>query len=138
MDMNWIAIMLVSVIAFAAAPLWFWAIFWKLWAKIHGWEKLSKAELKAQEKWMWKLLVLEAINTLVMVSILSFFIIKIPGYYAWAIAFFIWLGFVFPSVVSSVIWGGDKKQWHTTKIFILAGFNLFILLISAYLLSILS
>ena len=90
-DMNWLAIVIVSAIAFAMAPIWFGPIFGNLWMKIHGWENMSKEEEKKQMEGMWKLLVIEAISTFVMVTVLAFFIMKVPGYYACAIAFFIWI-----------------------------------------------
>jgi len=43
-----------------------------MWLKIHGWENKTKAELKEQEKGMGKLLAFEAINTFIMISVLSF------------------------------------------------------------------
>lgn len=84
---------------------------------------------------MWKLFLIEAISTFVMVSVLAFFIVKVPGYYACALAFFIWIGFMVPNVISGVIWGADKKEYWCTKIMLLAGFNLLILMIAAYILS---
>ncbi len=135
-DMNWLMIVVVSVITFALAPLWFGPIFGNLWMKIHGWENLSKAELKKQEEWIFKLLALEALSTLVMITVLTFFIVSIPDYSALSLALLIWIGFMVPNIISGVIWGADKKEWQAAKIMILSGFNLVALIIASYIISI--
>lgn len=138
MDMNWLVILGISIVAMIMAMIWFWPLFGKLWAKIHGWEHMSKSELKKQEEWMWKLLLLEAISTFVMIGVLSFFIQNLSGYSPFVIALLIWIWFNVPNNISWVIWGADKKKWQSTKIIILAGFNLVVLLLSAYLLTLFS
>lgn len=135
MEMNWIVIVIVSVIAFAMAPVWFGMIFWNLWMKIHGMENMSKEELDKMNEWMWKLLALEAINTLIMVAVLAFLLMNISGYSPYLVAVLLWLGFLYPNTVSSVIWGNDEKKWQPTKIMILAGFNFVVVLVSAFLLT---
>jgi len=134
--MNWIAILGVSVLAMIMAMLWFGPIFGNLWMKIHGWENLSKKQLKAQEQWMWRLLALEGINTFIMISVLAFFLVQNNSYSPVVIGWLIWIGFLYPSVVSCVIWGGDEKKWQMKKVMILAGFNLAVILISSFILSI--
>lgn len=43
--LNWIAIFVLSVAAFAGGALWFGPIFGGLWMKIHHADKISKAEM---------------------------------------------------------------------------------------------
>jgi len=136
MAINWVAILGVSIIAMAGAMLWFGPLFWKLWMKIHGWENLSKDDLKKQEEWMWKLLVLEALSTFIMMSVLAFLLISLPQYSPFIVALLVWWWFAVPNTISGVIWWADQKQWFLTKITILSGFNLTILLLSSYLLRI--
>jgi len=133
--MNWLVIIGVSVVAMIMAMVWFGTLFWKLWMKIHGWENMSKEELKKQEEGVWKLLAVEAVSTFIMICVLNFFLIQFSGMSPFIVALLVWGWFMVPNTISGVIWGADKKEWHCTKILVLAGFNLAVLLIASYLLS---
>ncbi len=135
MAMNWFVLVSVTAAMMALAMVWFWTLFWKLWMKIHGWEKLTKKQLKKQEEWIWKLLVVEAISTFIMVSILSYFLYQLPQISQYILALLIWWGFMVPNVISGVIWWADKKEYYLHKILILSGFNILALMISALLLT---
>jgi len=135
MDMNWLVILGVSLVAMVMAMIWFGPLWWKLWMKIHGWENISKEELKKQEEGIVKLLVTECVSTFVMVSVLAFFLTNFPGYSPYIIALLIWGWFMVPNHISGVIWGADKKEYFLTKILIFSGFSLSVLLISSFLLS---
>ena len=136
MEVNYFVILLVTVVLMVLAMIWFGPLFWNLWMKIHGWENMSKQELKEKDGNVWMLLAIETIGTLVMASVLAFFITQAPGYYELAIAFFIWIWFMLPGTISGVIWGADKKQYQFQKIMILSGFSLVALLIAALIFSI--
>lgn len=138
MDMNWLVIFGVTIVWMVMAMIWFWPLFWKLWMKIHGWENMSKADLKKQEEWMWKLLAVEAISTFIMISVLAFILMNTSAYSPFLIAFLVWLGLLLPNTISSVIWWADKKEWFCTKIGILAGFNLVVVMLASFLLTIFS
>lgn len=135
MEMNLLVIIGVSIVAFSLAPVWFGALFGNLWMKIHGSENKTKQELKKEQEGMGKLLALEGINTFIMVACLSFLIIN-SSISPVLLALLIWLGFLYPNIVSGVIWWADKKEFWLHKIAILWGFNLIMLLVSSVLLSI--
>jgi len=135
MNTDWLVILGVTVCAMIWAMLWFWPLFWKLWMKIHGWENLTKDQLKKKEEWIWKLLVTEVISTFIMISILAFFLSNLQDYSPFLIALLIWGWFHVPNHISWVIWGGDKKEYYVLKISILSGFSLWVLIIASYLLS---
>lgn len=46
----------------------------------------------------------------------------------------LWLGFVVPTQVSAVIFGGDKKEWMATKIMVASGGSLLCLMAAAFVL----
>ncbi len=133
--MEYIAVLLVAVVWMWAAMLWFGPLFWDLWMKIHGWENMSKKELKKQQKWMEKYMALEAINTFIMVWVLAFILGITTAYSPYLVAFLLWIGFLYPIVVSAVIWGADNKKWYCHKIAVLAGFNLVFIMLAAFLLT---
>ena len=135
MEINYFAIIIAAIVVFALGPIWFWFLFWNLWMKIHGWEKMSKDELKKQNEGMWKLMFTEAIGTLLMVGVLAFFTLQASAYYELAVAFFVWIWFLVPSVVSGVIWWADKKEFQLIKIMILCSFNFVALMIAWFIFS---
>lgn len=134
MEMNWLVILWVSVIAFGLAPIWFWMIFWNIWTRIHWWENKSKEEMKEKQSWIEKLMFIEAVNTIIMVAVLAFVLINTSSYSPYIVAFLLWIAFLFPTTVSGVIWGDDKKEYWLHKIAILSGFGLVTLMISSFLL----
>lgn len=135
MDMNWLVILGVSVVGIVLAMIWFWPLFWKMWLKIHGWENKTKQELKQQEEGMGKLLAIEGVNTIIMVTVLSFLLQNISGYSPYLIGFLLWLWFIYPIIFSCIVWWADKKEYWYTKITILAVFNLVIVMLASFLLT---
>jgi len=133
--MNWLVILGVSVVGIVLAMIWFWPLFWKMWLKIHGWENKTKQELKQQEEGMGKLLAIEGVNTIIMVTVLSFLLQNISGYSPYLIGFLLWLWFIYPIIFSCIVWWADKKEYWYTKITILAVFNLVIVMLASFLLT---
>lgn len=80
-------------------------------------------------------MVIEIIAIFVMVMTLDFLIKVIPGYSPVHIAFLVWLGYVLPTIASTVIWGNDKKMYMAQKIAILTSNRLIGLVVSGYILS---
>lgn len=103
--LNWLAIIISTVVTFAIGAVWHGPIFGKLWMKIHhGDKKFSEAEMKESMKGMWKLLVTEFIASLLMTIGLACVIRAIPQYSAVQNAFMLWISFVLPVMTSTVIW----------------------------------
>ena len=136
MALNYWAILVVTLVAFVGGALWHGPIFGKLWMKIHhGDKKVSDSEMKKQMQGMWKLLVIEFIVTGLMINTLAFMLQIIPEFSGYHIAFMAWIGFVVPMTISNIIWGGDKKGWMVTKIFITITYRLIVFMFAAWVLS---
>lgn len=122
MSLNYSAILVASVAQFIIGAIWYMPIFGKTWGKIHGMDTVPPEELKVMQKKMIPYLVVQFIATIITTFVLAIFITYSP--YAWnvyALAGFFWIGFVVPTQVSAVIFGGTKKEWVMTKILIMAG-----------------
>jgi Protein of unknown function (DUF1761) len=136
-ELNWLAIGVCTLLMFAGGALWHGPIFGKLWMKIHHGDKtFTKEENKELMKVMWKLMVTELIASLLMIIGLACIIIAIPEYSGVRNAFMIWLAFVLPTLTSTVIWGGDKKESMCMKIAITGSYRLLALLAIGYILSV--
>lgn len=137
MELNWIAILVITFAAFAGGALWHGPLFGKIWMKIHHGDKVfSKEEMVELSKGMWKLLLTEFVATLLMIISLACLVKAIPQYSGVQVGFMTWLGFVLPMTVSNIIWGGDKREWWCKKILISVSYRLLVFLAAGYILSI--
>jgi hypothetical protein len=84
---------------------------------------------------MWKFMVTEFSLTFVMTFCL-FFIAKASESLTIAIiaTFILWFGFILPTTISNVIWGGDHKKWMIKKIAISSGYRLVGMLLTVWIL----
>ncbi len=119
---NYIAVLVASIVQFIIGAIWYMPLSGKLWGKIHGFETYSPEAQKEMQKGMWKLLVPQFIVTLVTSAV---FALLMNGFQSewniYGLAAFFWLGFVVPTQVSAVLFGGTKPEWMVTKIAISAG-----------------
>lgn len=132
MNLNLLAILIATVLDFVAGIIWFGPLFGNLWGKIHGFDKLSKATQERMMKQMGPFYAGQFAVTLLTNFILAIFLAYLPQDWNYiALAGFFWLGFVVPTQVSSVIFGGTEPKWMLQKILIQAGGSLVFLEIAA-------
>ena len=136
-SLNWIAISVCTLIMFMGGAIWHGPIFGKLWMKIHhGDKKFTDAENKKLMEGMWKLILAEFFVSSLMIIGLVCIIRAIPEYSGVRNAFMIWIAFVLPTLTSSVLWGGDKREWMSIKVLITGSYRLLALLLAGYILTI--
>lgn len=121
MHLNYLSVLIATVVQFAIGAVWYSVFFGKLWGKIHGFDKLPKETQQKMMKAMGPFYALQAFVTLVTAFVLALFITYLPLWNAYAMAGFFWLGFVVPTQVSSVIFGGTESKWIFPKIAVQAG-----------------
>lgn len=119
-DINLIAVLVAAVAAFVIAMAWYsQALFGKAWMQASG---KSEADMKrAKEKGMGKTFIIQFVANVVMAYVLAYFVALVGAADFGAgveLAFWLWLGFMAPLMVSSVIW--DEKPW---KIFFICSGN---------------
>lgn len=136
MSLNYLAILIASVLQFMFGAVWYSAFFGKLWGKIHGFDKLPKAVQEKMMKAMGPYYATQFAVTVVTTFVLALFMEALPhSWNAYGMAGFFWLGFTLPTQISSVIFGGTEPKWIVTKIAIQAGAALGCLMIAAAVLS---
>lgn len=125
MELNYLAILVATVAQFVVGAVWYSALFGKLWGKIHGFDKLPKDVQQKMMKEMGPFYGLQAIVTLITSIVLALILTDAPqDWNAFLIAFLVWLGFVVPTQVSAVIFGGTESKWIVQKIAVQAGASL--------------
>lgn len=135
MSINLFAVALSTVAMFGVGAFWYMPLFGNLWGKIHDFNKLDKATQKEMQSKMAPYYVVQIIVTFITAAVLAKLIYLIPNYSPYHIAFMVWLGFVFPTQVSAMIFGGSKPEWVKHKIVIMAAEALLHLLIAAAIIS---
>ncbi len=121
MQINYLAILLATVVQFIIGAIWYSVLFGKLWGKIHGFDKLPKEVQQQMMKAMGPFYGLQALMTLLTSFVLAIFITYLPDWNPYAMAGFFWIGFIVPAQVSAVIFGGTEGKWILKKIAVQAG-----------------
>lgn len=122
MALDYFAILIASVAQFIIGAIWYMPIFGKVWGKIHGVDSLPPEQLKVMQKGMFPLLGVQFISTIVTTVVLAIFITFLPmNWNVHALAGFFWIGFVVPTQIGAVLFGGTKPEWVVKKILIMAG-----------------
>lgn len=134
MHVNYIAIVIATLVQFMIGALWYTVIFGKLWGKMHGFDKLSKEEQEKMQKEVMPFYGVQILMTFISTFVLALFI-NYTGWNPFALAAFMWLGFVLPTEVSSVIFSGTEKKWMLKKIAVQAGSILVCLEVAATILN---
>lgn len=125
MYLDYVAILIASVAQFIIGAVWYMPIFGNTWGKIHGVDALGPESQKVMQRKMLPLLLVQFIVTVVTTVVLAIFITNLPeDWNVYALAAFFWIGFVVPTQVSAVLFGGTKPEWVVTKILIMAGGSL--------------
>ncbi len=119
--LNYAIILLATFAQFIIGAIWYTPLFGGLWRKIHGMDKMSKEDQKEAMKTMGPYLGIQFVITFVTTVILALFISYLPTWNAYVMAGLFWVGFVVPTQVSAVIFGGTEGKWVLTKIAISAG-----------------
>lgn len=132
MNLNYTAIFIATIVQFIVGAIWYTPIFGKLWGKIHGYDKLSKDVQTKMMKSMGPLLGAQFIVTILTSLVLELFVTHLPtGWSVFAEAGIIWLGFVVPTQISAVLFGGTEGKWIVQKTLIMAGGSLACLMSAA-------
>lgn len=132
MQLNFLAILGASVVQFMCGAVWYSLLFGKLWGKIHGFEKLPKEVQQKMMKEMGPYYGVQFLVTVLMTLVLALLISVLPkDWSAFKLAGLLWLGFVVPTQVSAVIFGGTEGKWVVKKIAVQAGAALLCLEVGA-------
>jgi len=111
---NYLAVVVAAVANMAVGFAWFGPLFGKMWISMMGWTAQHMEE--AKKKSMAKTYAIAFVGSLLTAYVLSHLIVFAASYMqtngvsvGLSTAFWIWLGFVVPLLLSMVLWEG--KPW---------------------------
>ena len=133
-EINYLAVALATIVQFAVGGAWYMSLFAKAWGEIHGFDKLSKAEQKEKQSHMMPYMVAQVVITALTTFVLAKFIIMLPSESVYKLAVLSWIGFVVPTQVAAVMFGGTEPKWIAKKVAIMSAGSLACLLVGSLIL----
>ncbi len=135
MSINLWAVLVAAVVDFIIGAVWYMPIFGDIWGKIHGFDKLSKKEQDEARKGMGPLLAVQFAITVITALALAKLFVLLPNYSVYSLALLVWVGFVVPTQLAAIIFGGTDPKWVIQKALIMAGGSLACLQAAALIIS---
>jgi hypothetical protein len=131
MDINIIAVIAATAAQFVVGMIWYAPLFGKLWGQIHGFDQLSKETQKEMMAKMGPFYGLQLLVTVFTAFALAKLMVMLPEESPYMLATLVWFGFVIPTQVSAVVFGGTEPKWIVKKVLVMAGGSLVCLLAAA-------
>ncbi len=135
MEIDYAAVAAASLAMFAVGAIWYMVLFAKQWGTIHGFDKLDKKTQKEMQSQMGPYYAAQVLVTIASAFVLAKLMAMLPNYSPYMLAILIWVGFVVPTQVSAVIFGGTEGKWIKQKLMIMKGESLAHLLVAAWVIS---
>ncbi len=120
MNINYIAVLVAAVAQFIFGAIWYMPIFGKTWGRIHGFDKVSPEQQKVMTKQMMPLLLIQFIITVLTTFVFAVLYKDMSSqWHEYGFAGFLWLGFIVPTQIAAVLFGGTDPKWFMKKILIM-------------------
>ncbi len=127
-EVNLVRVLIAAIVSMIVGSLWYGPLFGKTWMKLMGINKNSIN--KSKKKGMWKSYLVMFIGSLINFSVLGILVsvfgaTNVSG--AMKVGFLVWIGFVLPLMLGSVLWEGKPVKLY----FLNAAYQLVMLLIAS-------
>lgn len=136
-QVNYGLIILATIAQFILGALWYSPLmFGKWWMEIMECTNLKKDELKKMQKEMAPFYGLQLLLTLFTTVSFANLLPYINGFSIYHVAFWIWIGFMAPIQIASVVWANTKKKYWLKQIFVMLSMQLAGMMLASLILSI--
>jgi hypothetical protein len=120
MSVNWLVLVGVIVVQYIIGALWYSVIFGKQWINInHPEGKPSKAEMERLEKEAMPYYGIQLVLTAV-TAYIQWYFISLQETKWLSISLLIWLGFLVPSIIQTVMWSDPKNKKKVLQVGIMS------------------
>ena len=137
--MHFVVVILCGVMAMVIGALWYGPIlFGKAFLQANNWpewESFSEAEKAVKMKEMKWMYLIQFVFVLLQLYVLSNMLNYWEDASGMILAFFLWLGFIMPTIAGGVIWNMGTAKKRLTLFFIMSGYQLVCMLLFGYILS---
>lgn len=131
MDINYVTIMSAAIISMIVGSIWYGPLFGEKWMEICGVSAHDDARQKQMQKEVLPLYGIQFALTLLQLYVLAGLVNGENGS-AVGIAFWMWLGFVIPTIAGSAMWNNNPNKVKWAMFLIQAGYQLVMFLIYGY------
>jgi hypothetical protein len=133
MDINYVTILGAGVTSLVVGSIWYGPLFGKKWMEVCGVNEMDEAKRKQMQKEALPLYGIQFALTLLQLYVLVDLVNSENGS-AVGIAFWMWLGFVMPTIAGSAMWNNNPNNVKGAMFLIQAGYQLVMFLIYGYML----
>ena len=136
MEVNYVLVAVATVVQFVLGALWYSPVlFGKIWMEIMECTNIPPEELKKMQKEMAPFYVLQLVLTLLTTLAFANLVPYVTAFSIYHLAFWIWVGFIAPIQIGSVVWANTKKQYWLNQILIMISFQLVAIMLTAWILT---
>ena len=138
MEVNYTLVIIATIAQFALGALWYSPLlFGKWWQDCMEMDcsALPPEEMKKLQKSMTPFYVLQLFLTFFTTISFANLVSYINAFNIYHIGFWIWIGFIVPVEISSVIWGSTKKKYWCKQIFVMVANQFVNIMLVAWILS---
>lgn len=134
MEINYLAILVGSVLAMVVGGVWYGPLFGEKWMEVIGATALDRKQREEMQKGATKLYLVQFVLTLFQVLVLAHLINDTQTVGGVARALWIWAAFVVPTLAGTAMWNNDSARIAWTRFLIQSGYQLVIFTIFGLLL----
>ncbi len=136
MTIHYSLVLVATLAQFVLGALWYSPLlFGKWWMQIMECDTLSKQELQKMQKSMMPFYFLQLLLTFLTTASLANLMPYISAFSIYHVAFWVWIGFIAPLQISSVVWANTKRKFWLKQIFVMMSNQLASLMLAAWILS---
>lgn len=129
MTINYLAVIVCSVLAMAIGAVWYGPLFGGVWMRIVGVGPEDMEARKKMQQGVWRLYITQLILTLFQVWVLAYYIRGWQGASGVENALWIWAAFVMPTIAGSAMWNNDSSSISWARFLIQGGYQLVIFVV---------
>lgn len=133
-EINFLVILVCAVLAMVVGTLWYGPLFGKAWLRVIGASDQDLAKRKEMQKKAMPLYLVQFVLTIFQVLILAHLAKDTQIVTALERAFWIWAGFVMPTIAGTSMWNNDTRKIAWTRFLIQSGYQLVLFLIFGFVL----
>ena len=135
MDVNYTLVIIATIAQFILGALWYSPLmFGKWWMQIMEVTNIAPEDLKRMQKAMGPFYALQLFLTLFTTISFANLMPYITAFSAYHVAFWLWIGFVAPTQIGTVLWGRTQKKFWVKQIFTMLSYSLVGMMLMAFVL----
>lgn len=134
-QINYLAVLVSAILAMVLGMVWYGrSLFGPFWLELMGIDPKDKRKIKDMQKRATPLYVAQLALSLLQLYILAHFIIAWGGNSGVSTAFWIYLGFVMPTLAGQAMWSGRPGHLAMKQFIVTAGYQLLCFLMFGFIL----